>query len=150
MPKENFRPCGASSSSRRASFSTLGTPFIAGRDLTWDDIYQRIPVAIVSENFAREYWHDAANALGKRIRVGNNDDWREIIGVVANTYDNGVDKDPTSSVYWPVIMNRFEGQKETSAPRHRFCHSQSARRLRSVPEGNPAGGVVGRFQYSCR
>jgi ABC-type antimicrobial peptide transport system permease subunit len=24
----------------------------------------------------------------------------------------GVDKDPTSSVYWPVIMNRFEGQKE--------------------------------------
>ena len=93
-------------------FSTLGTPFIAGRDLTWDDIYQRIPVAIVSENFAREYWHDAGNALGKRIRVGNNDDWREIIGVVGNTYDQGVDKDPTSSVYWPVIMNRFEGQKE--------------------------------------
>jgi len=93
-------------------FSTLGTPFIAGRDLTWDDIYHRIPVAIVSENLAREYWHDPGNALGKRIRVGNNDDWREIIGIVGNTYDQGVDKDPASSVYWPVIMNRFEGQKE--------------------------------------
>jgi predicted permease len=93
-------------------FSTLGTPLIAGRDLTWDDIYQRIPVAIISENFAREYWHDAGSALGKRIRVGNNDDWREIIGVVGNTYDNGVNNDPPSSVYWPVIMNRFEGEKE--------------------------------------
>jgi predicted permease len=94
-------------------FSTLGTPLIAGRDLTWDDIYQRIPVAIISENFAREYWHDAGSALGKRIRVGNNDDWREIIGVVGNTYDNGVNNDPPSSVYWPVIMNRFEGEKES-------------------------------------
>ena len=94
-------------------FSTLGTPLIAGRDLTWDDIYQKIPVAIVSDNFAREYWHDAANALGKRIRVGNNDDWREIIGVVANTYDNGANNDPPASVYWPVIMNRFEGEKES-------------------------------------
>jgi predicted permease len=93
-------------------FSTLGTPLIAGRDLTWDDIYQRIPVAIVSENLAREYWHDPGSALGNRIRVGNNDDWREIIGVVANTYDNGVNDDPPSCVYWPVIMNRFEGQKE--------------------------------------
>jgi predicted permease len=93
-------------------FSTLGTPLIAGRDLTWDDIYQRIPVVIISENFAREYWHDAGSALGKRIRVGNNDDWREIIGVVGNTYDDGVNNDPPSSVYWPVIMNRFEGQKE--------------------------------------
>jgi predicted permease len=93
-------------------FSTLGTPFIAGRDLTWDDIYQRVPVAIVSENIAREYWHDPGNALGKRIRVGNNDDWREIIGVVGNTYDDGVDKDPAFCVYWPVIMNHFEGQKE--------------------------------------
>jgi predicted permease len=94
-------------------FSTLGTPLIAGRDLTWDDIYQKIPIAIVSDNFAREYWHDAANALGKRIRVGNNDDWREIIGVVANTYDNGANNDPPASVYWPVIMNRFEGEKES-------------------------------------
>jgi len=93
-------------------FSTMGTPFIAGRDLTWDDIYQRLPVAIVSENLAREYWHDPGSALGKRIRVGNNDDWREIIGVVGNTYDDGVDKDPAFCVYWPVIMNRFEGQRE--------------------------------------
>jgi predicted permease len=92
--------------------TTMGTPLVAGRDITWEDTYQRIPVVLTSENFAKEYWHDARSALGKRIRVGNNDDWREIVGVVANTYDNGVDAPAPTSVYWPVIMSRFEGQKE--------------------------------------
>ncbi len=94
-------------------FATLGTPLIAGRDITWSDIYQKIPVALVSENLAREYWHDANNALGKRIRPASTDDWREIIGVVADVHDDGVNKDAPSSVYWPVMMDRFEGQKES-------------------------------------
>src|ERR1700683_4474922 len=85
---------------------------IAGRDITWEDTYQKIPVAMISENFAKEYWHDARNALGKRIRVGNTDDWREIVGVVGDVYENGVDKPAGTSVYWPVMMDRFEGQKE--------------------------------------
>jgi predicted permease len=93
-------------------FATLGTPLIAGRDIGWTDTYQKIPVAIVSENFAREYWHDANSALGKRIRVASVDDWREIIGVVADVHDNGVSEAAPPSVYWPIMMDRFEGQKE--------------------------------------
>jgi len=92
--------------------ATMGTPLVAGRDITREDTYQKIPVAMISENFAKEYWHDARNALGKRIRVGNTDDWREIVGVVGDVYENGVDKPAGSAVYWPVMMDRFEGQKE--------------------------------------
>jgi predicted permease len=92
--------------------AAIGTPLVAGRDIAWTDTYQKIPVALVSDNLAREYWHDAQNALGKRIRVGSNDDWREIVGVVANVYDNGVDMPAPTSVYWPVMMDHFEGQKE--------------------------------------
>jgi predicted permease len=92
--------------------AAIGTALVAGRDITWTDTYQKIPVALVSDNLAREYWHDAQNALGKRIRVGSNDDWREIVGVVANVYDNGVDTPAPTSVYWPVMMDHFEGQKE--------------------------------------
>jgi predicted permease len=88
---------------------TLGTPLIAGRDLTWNDIYKGIPVAMVSENLAREYWNDPANALGKRIRVGSTDDWREVIGVVANVHNDGISQDAPATVYWPLIMDRFEG-----------------------------------------
>jgi len=92
--------------------ATMGTPLVAGRDITWEDTYQKIPVAMISENFAKEYWHDARNALGKRIRVASTDDWREIVGVVGDVYENGVDKPAGTSVYWPVMMDRFEGQKE--------------------------------------
>jgi predicted permease len=92
-------------------FATLGTPLIAGRDLTWTDIYAKVPVAIISENFAREYWQSPAGALGKRIRVSSGDDWREIIGVVGDMHDDGVDKPPPTSVYWPIMMNHFAGQK---------------------------------------
>jgi predicted permease len=91
-------------------FETEGTPLVAGRDFTWTDIYKTLPVAIISENFAREYWDSPANAIGKRIRVATTDDWREIIGVAANVYGDGVSKTPPSMVYWPIMRDRFEGQ----------------------------------------
>ena len=94
------------------SFATLGTRLVAGRDLDWTDIYQKRPVAIISENFAREYWRNANGALGKRIRVASNDDWREIVGVAQDVHDNGVDQAAPTTAYWPVMQDRFEGQKE--------------------------------------
>ena len=90
---------------------TLGTPLVAGRDVTWTDIYNKTPVALVSANLAREYWHDPVSALGKRIRVGTNDDWREIVGVVADVHDRGVNQEAPTSVYWPIMMTRFWSQE---------------------------------------
>jgi predicted permease len=92
-------------------FSTLGTRMLTGRDFTWADNYDKHPVAIISENFAREYWHSPENALGKKIRVASIDDWREIIGVAQNVYADGVDKPAPTTVYWPIMMSNFEGQK---------------------------------------
>jgi predicted permease len=94
------------------SFATLGTRLVAGRDLDWTDIYQKRPVAIISENFAREYWRNANGALGKRIRVASTDDWREIVGVAQDVHDNGVDQAPPTTAYWPIMQDRFEGHKE--------------------------------------
>ncbi len=91
---------------------TLGIPLIAGRDFTWTETYQKLPVAMVSENFAREYWGGPANALGKRIRVGTKDDWREIVGVTGNVHDDGMNKDAPTIAYWPLLMNHFEGDDE--------------------------------------
>jgi predicted permease len=88
--------------------STMGTPLVAGRDLTWTDTYKKLPVAMISENIAREYWHDPALALGKRIRVSTKDDWREIVGVVGNVYYDGVSKPATGAAYWPLLLDNFE------------------------------------------
>ena len=90
--------------------AVLGTPLVAGRDLTWDDTYKKLPVVLVSENMSREYWKGPADALGKRIRIGNTDDWREIIGVVGDVHDAGVNQPAPAAVYWPIMMDRFEGE----------------------------------------
>ncbi|MBV9404329.1 MAG: ABC transporter permease, partial [Acidobacteriaceae bacterium] len=92
-------------------FHVVGRHFLAGRDLTWTDIYNFRPVVIVSENLAREYWHNPAAAIGKRVREGMKDEWREVIGVVADEYDDGVQNKPPTVVYWPMILRDFWGEK---------------------------------------
>jgi predicted permease len=87
---------------------TLGTPLIAGRDFTWTDTYNRLPVALVSEKVARQYWGSPAAALGKQIRVSAKDDWRQVIGVVADVHDDGMSQPAPMDVYWPMLMSHFE------------------------------------------
>jgi predicted permease len=88
-------------------FATAGTRLIAGRDITWTDVYDGRPVAIVSANLARELWSSAPAALGKRIRGGRGPAWREVIGVVQDVPDNGLGEPPPAIVYWPSMMENF-------------------------------------------
>jgi predicted permease len=90
-------------------FSTMGTRLIGGRDVSWAETYNMAPVAIVSENLARELWRDPRAAVGKRIRVTVQDDWREVIGVVADVRDDGVPLKAPTTVYWPLLLKNFEG-----------------------------------------
>jgi predicted permease len=92
-------------------FAVTGTPLIAGRDFTWNDLYQKRGVAIISDNMAREMWGSPAAALGKRIREGGADPWEEIIGVVGDVYDNGSHEKPPTIVYWPSMMDQLYGEK---------------------------------------
>jgi predicted permease len=82
-------------------FKTMGIPMIAGRDLNWDDILNKRPVALVSENLAREYWQSPSDALGKQIGSGSKN-WRQIVGVVGNVHDDGTSQEAPATVYWPV------------------------------------------------
>jgi predicted permease len=92
-------------------FSAIGTRLLVGRDLTWSETYNRRAVALVSENMARELWGSPRAALGKRIRPGLKDDWREVIGVVADLHDDGVDQKAPTIVYWPLLLKNFEGSE---------------------------------------
>jgi predicted permease len=87
---------------------TLGIPLVVGRDFTWDEAFQKLPVAMVSENFAREYWGSPTNALGKHIRVSTKDDWREIVGVIGDVHADGMGKDAPTVAYWPTLLSHFE------------------------------------------
>jgi predicted permease len=88
-------------------FRTIGTRLLAGRDISWTDLYERRPVAIVTENIAREVWRDPAAAIGKRVRQTTNAPWREVVGVVENIHDEGADKPAPAIVFWPMAMSDF-------------------------------------------
>jgi predicted permease len=85
-------------------FQTLGTRFLAGRDLTWSELYAPDhPVVVVSEGFARESWGSAQAAIGKRLRQTSNDPWYQVVGVVEDIYQKGLDTPPAALVYWPIL-----------------------------------------------
>ena len=88
--------------------AATGTRLIAGHDLAWADIYGRRSVVLVSENLARELWGSSTAAVGKRIHeMSNKIQWREVVGVVENVYDDGIQKQPPPTVYWPFAIANF-------------------------------------------
>jgi predicted permease len=90
---------------------SMGNALIAGRDFTWTDTYERRPVAMVSENVARELWGEPRAAIGKRVRESLKGQWREVVGVVSDERDRGVDQKAPSIVIWPILIDDFAGNK---------------------------------------
>jgi predicted permease len=93
-------------------FATAGSRLITGRDFSWEDNYNRIPVCIVSENLAGELWGNPPAAIGKRVRLNPKDSWREVIGVVADLHDDGVDRKAPTMVYWPLLQRNADGHED--------------------------------------
>ncbi len=85
-------------------FETSGTRIIAGRELTWTEVYRRSPVAMVSENLAREMWGTSSAAIGKRLREFPSQPWHEVIGVVQDVRENGVQEKAPEIVYWSSLQ----------------------------------------------
>ena len=88
-------------------FETMGNRLIAGRSITWEEIYQQRPVIVISDTLAREYWREPSRALGKRVR-GYPQEWREIVGVVGDERDDGLNKPATAIVYWPLLNDTYQ------------------------------------------
>jgi predicted permease len=88
--------------------ATMGNRLVAGRDFTWTDVYQHRPVAMLSENLAREMWGDPRLAIGKEINANPKDPWSEVIGVVGDEREDGVQQRAPEAAYYPLLMNVFD------------------------------------------
>ena len=88
-------------------FETMGNAIVAGRTITWTDIYEARPVVIISEILAREYFGEPSRAIGKRVRASVARPWREVVGVVGNERDDGLNHPPTPMVYWPMLNDTY-------------------------------------------
>jgi predicted permease len=98
-------------------FRTTGTRLLAGRELTWTEVYRQRPVGIVSESLARESWGTPSAALGKRFREFDDMPWHEVVGVAEDVRENGVQDKAPVIVYWPSIMAGIYGPQSFDAVR---------------------------------
>jgi putative ABC transport system permease protein len=80
-------------------FETLGTPLVAGRLFSWDDLDDDRPVALVSATLARSEWGSPEAALGKRVKILVPAGWQEIVGVVGDVLWDGLDQPAQPTVY---------------------------------------------------
>ncbi|WP_222439690.1 ABC transporter permease [Alloacidobacterium dinghuense] len=108
-------------------FHTAGTRMVAGRDFAWTDIYGLRPVGILSESLARELWGSAQAAIGKRFREWPAMPWHEVVGVVQDVRENGVDQISPATVYWPSMMHDIYGPGSFDARRTVYFAMRSNR-----------------------
>jgi predicted permease len=92
-------------------YQTAGTRIIAGRDLTWAEVYGLRPVVMVSENFAREMWGTPSAAIGKRLREFPSMPWHEVIGVIQDVREHGVQEKAPEIVYWASLTGDPNGSR---------------------------------------
>ena len=98
-------------------FQTAGTHLVAGRDFTWDEVYNQRPIGILSESLARELWGSPQAAIGKHFREWESMPWHEVVGVVRDVRENGVDQVSPATVYWPSMMHDIYGPGSFDARR---------------------------------
>ncbi|MEO8679778.1 MAG: ABC transporter permease [Vicinamibacterales bacterium] len=85
-------------------FRTLRIPLIAGREFDDRDDEAGTPVVIVNHTLAQRFWDDAANAVGKRVQVGDAA-WRTVIGVAADVKYSRIDEPPRPYLYLPFLQS---------------------------------------------
>jgi hypothetical protein len=98
-PADQMPPNRAIKNISPGLLAAQGTRLVAGRDFTWEDVAGHRRVALVSENMARENWGAPANAPGKRIQIGRDGPWTEVVGVAQNVYADGVNRPAPATVY---------------------------------------------------
>jgi putative ABC transport system permease protein len=96
---------------------TAGTRLIAGREFTWNDVYGLRPVVMISENLAREMWGTPSAALGKQLREFASMPWHEVVGVIQDVPERGVQDKAPEIVYWPPMMEYLFGRKTADTVR---------------------------------
>lgn len=89
-------------------FRAIDAPVVAGREFQWIEYDGTRQVAAVSESLARREWGSPAAALGKRLRMGPDREWLEVVAVVGDVRDHGVDRPAPDTIY--LTSSEFAAQ----------------------------------------
>jgi putative ABC transport system permease protein len=91
-------------------FETLGIPLIAGRSFTDGDREGGLDVIILNQSMARAHFGDA-DPIGRRIAFSQDgrtwQRWYEIVGIVADAREYGMDTEGAHTYYRPAAATSF-------------------------------------------
>jgi putative ABC transport system permease protein len=90
-------------------FDVFQIPLVRGRMFTDRDDQSAAGVVLISEGLAKQFW-PSSDPVGQRITIGKGvgpefeEPPREIIGIVGDTREQGLDNKPNPSMYVPVAQ----------------------------------------------
>jgi predicted permease len=98
MPKADFRIVTPS------YFETLRIPILSGRGFLQTDRPGHPDVAVVNRSAVNHLW-GAKEPTGTRFSADGGKTWTQIVGVVGNIKQYGLDKDVVDEIYVPLAQN---------------------------------------------
>jgi len=84
-------------------FHAVGVPLVAGRLFTELDHEDALPIAIVNQSMVAANWEEE-NPVGKRVSFDGGDSWIEVVGVIGDVRQNGLDVEPPEEIYFPSLQ----------------------------------------------
>ena len=93
----------------RDYFETAGIPLMLGRTFERTDHMESAKVSVVSESFVNHHFPDT-NPIGRRVAWSRADDWIEIVGVVSDVRDYGLDQEFSEVMYQPFDQEPMASQ----------------------------------------
>ena len=106
-PSESDIPSSAFNVVEPGYFSTMRVPLLEGRFFNDTDTPDSAKVVIVNQTFAKRWWPNGS-ALGKRIKQGfphSDTPFREVVGVVGDVAQEGLDLPIQTEVFMPYSQN---------------------------------------------
>lgn len=145
-------------------FAALGIPLLRGRSFTELDVENTPMVAVLNEAAAALLF-PGEEALGGRVRTGPEDPWIEVVGIVGNTLNQGLDAPTSPEVFashrqvpgWSnqlFVLVRTQGEPRSVLPAVReqiraLDADQPVYGIRTVEEALAAGTASHRIAASA-
>ena len=129
-------------------FETIGVPLLEGRDLSEDDTEQTTIVAVVNEEFARQFC-GGKSPIGEVFRFRGVGRSYEIVGLVADVRSYDRDRVVRPEIYVPYRQSFFTGGElgPLLLVRTTIDPEEAVAALRTAVEGeNPPGEILKEFR----
>jgi putative ABC transport system permease protein len=127
---------------------TLRMRLIEGREIETRDAEGTLPVALINQTLARNYW-SGENPIGKQFKVGaykEKSPWITVIGIVGDVHQAGLDVPARAEMYLPYQQQDFGYEPEYLAVRTSGDPMALAEIVRqqiwSVDKEQPVAGVM--------